>query len=213
MVDLAVHHLPHLARRPDGAGKPQQAHRVADRRERIAQLVGERRQELVLAAIGLLALEKMCARLVLALARAQRAAHGARQRRDAHRALEQRDVAERAHRARHGGGIGAGAREHQDRQIGPRRLALDQLGEAAVVRQRFLGDQDARRRRARARCDRHSRSWQAKHATASLRSMASTSAASLPTGREDQQPALEALAGQLAHSLGFFSGTPVSTPR
>ena len=82
-------------------------------------------------------------RLVLALARAQRAVHRARQRGDPHRALEQGDVAERAHRALHRRRIGAGAREHQYRQIGPLRLALDQIDKAAVVWQRFLGDQDS----------------------------------------------------------------------
>ena len=64
----------HLAApRPAAPASRSSVQRVADRRERIAQLVRERREELVLAAIGLLALLQVRAHLVLALARAQRA--------------------------------------------------------------------------------------------------------------------------------------------
>ncbi len=55
VVDLPVHHVVHAAR--DGAvvaGEPQDLQRVVNRRERRAQLVRERRQELVLAPIGFL---------------------------------------------------------------------------------------------------------------------------------------------------------------
>ncbi len=72
--------------------------------------------------LGALALRQVLANLVLPLARAQRGAHRAHQRGDAHRPLEHRDVAEQVHRLRDALGIGAVPREHQDRQVRPRRL-------------------------------------------------------------------------------------------
>ena len=110
------------------------------------------------------------------------------------------------------GGIGARAREHQDRQIGPWGLALDQIDQAAVMRQRFLGDQDGGLRRARAPSPGFEvGARDARHAVLAQHRLDQRRI--LADGRKDQQPALEALAGQIAHSLGFFSGTPVSTPR
>jgi hypothetical protein len=152
VVDLPVHHFPDLRRRLGGARQAQQVHRVADRRERVAQLVRERGEELVLAAVGLLALLQVGARLVLAPARAQRAAHRAGERGHAHRALEQRHVAERGERARDRRRVGAGTREQQHRQVGPGRLPCDHLREARVaVEQRFLGDQQRAAPRAHSR--------------------------------------------------------------
>ena len=88
--------------------------RVAQRRERVAQLVREDGEELVLAPVGFaqrggdpVALAKIVANLVLAAPRAQRGAHRADQRRHAHRALEQRDVAEGLEGVQHELRVGA----------------------------------------------------------------------------------------------------------
>ncbi len=89
---------------------------------------------------------------------------------------------------------------------------LDELGEAAVVRQRFLGDQDrggAALELARQALDVGAR--EARHGV--LAQHRFDQRRILANRGKDQQPALEALAGQIAHSLGFFSGTPVKTPR
>ena len=54
LPDLPLHHRPGLARRSSGSrGQSEDLQGVADRGQRVAQLVGQRRQELVLAAVGL----------------------------------------------------------------------------------------------------------------------------------------------------------------
>ena len=140
--------------------------RVADRRERVAQLVGEHREELVLAPVGLAARSRAAgvAHLVLALARAQRRAHrGDDSVGHAHRPLEQGHVAERLHRRRGARAeSGAAAREHDERQVRPRRLLAQVARRGATMRwrgERLLGHHDragaglelgAQRRRCRA---------------------------------------------------------------
>ena len=142
VVDLPLHHR---ARRR-GAGVFERARQfqdleaVHDRRERVAQLVAERGEELVLAAIGgaqrllgLLPLGEVAADLILARSRANRGLRGAQQRGDARRPLEQRDVAERAPRFRGLRRVGARARQDQDRQVGPRRLPRQPRRRAAPL--------------------------------------------------------------------------------
>ena len=120
--------------------------RVADRRQRVAQLVRERGEELVLALVGLLALLEMRPCLVLPLAGAQRAAHGAHQRGDANRPLEQRDVAERPRVLSRDLRIGPGTRKQQDREVRPRGLSGEQRREPTVApRERLLGNHDGGR--------------------------------------------------------------------
>ena len=158
--------------------------RVADRRQRVAQLVRQRRQELVLAPVGLLALHQVGTRLVLAIARAHGAANGARQCGDAHRALEQRDVAQRANRLGNGPRIGAAPRQNQDRQVRPRRLTRDQGGGAGRPRSASASSASsmAAAPRSSSRAT-QSRSMRCMQATASRTSSDLASArASLPTG-------------------------------
>ena len=132
--------------------EPQDVQRVADRRERVAQLVGEHGEELVLAAVGLAQRRARCARCSAQVRsriwycrspRPQRRAHRADQRRHPHRPLQHGDVAEQVHRLGHRGGVGPGPREHQHRQVGPRRLAREPLGQAVVAarRDRLFGQQ------------------------------------------------------------------------
>ena len=152
------------------AGGLEQVQRGQQRRERIAQLVAERRQELVLAPVGepqrLLArapLGQVLADLVLALARAQRGAHRADQRRHPHRPLEQRHVAQRPH---------GFARPRRNRRRGASRTstgrsdhggcAASTRGQRGVVRRRrrFLGQQHragARRQLVEQRLERRGR--------------------------------------------------------
>ena len=150
VMDLPLHHRAgrQRARVVKGAGQLQDLEAVQDRRERIAQLVAERRQELVLAAIGaaqrllvLEALGKVAADLVLARARANRRLRRAEQRGDADRPLEQRDVAERAPGFRRFRRVGAGSRQDQNRQIRPGRLPRQPRRQRHLERvgQVFLG--------------------------------------------------------------------------
>ena len=67
---------------------------AADRRQRVAKLVGERGQKLVLAPVGLRLLGKVGADLVLARSRAQGGENPRDERRDPRGPLEDRDVAE-----------------------------------------------------------------------------------------------------------------------
>ena len=56
VLDLPLHHRAHVLRRRRSSASPslQDVQGVADRGQRVAELVGEHRQELVLAAVGLL---------------------------------------------------------------------------------------------------------------------------------------------------------------
>ena len=109
VMDLPLHHCARRrgARVFERARQFQDLEAVQDRRQRIAQLVAERGQELVLAAVGgaqrlldLLPLGEVAANLVLARPRANRRLRGAQQGGDARRPLEQRHVAQRAPRFR-----------------------------------------------------------------------------------------------------------------
>ena len=141
VMDLALHHFAGLlrARIVERAGQLHDLEAVRDRRQRIAQLVPERREEFVLAAIrraqGLLVLQplgEVAADLVLARARANRRLRRAQERRDARRPLEQRDVAERAPRLGGFRRVGARPRQDQDRQVRPRRLPRQPRRRAAL---------------------------------------------------------------------------------
>ena len=104
--------------------------RVEQRRERIAQLVAERREELVLALVGRSERPPRRARAPRdgrgsdtgGGARARPCGPRSEQRGDAQRPLEQRHVAERAHRFARPRRIGARPRQQQHGQIRPRRL-------------------------------------------------------------------------------------------
>ena len=103
--------------------------------KRIAQLVAEGGQEFVFPLIGEAqrvlgadAFLQVPANLVLAIARTQGGLNRADQRRHANRPLEQRDVSQRPQRAVDVSGVGAWTCQHQDRQVGPRRLLPDHLG-------------------------------------------------------------------------------------
>jgi hypothetical protein len=105
--DLAVDDLArHAQRRVAVVRAAEDLARVADRRERVAQLVRQHREEHVLAPVRLLQLGEQAAQLVLALALAQRGLGRGDERRHAHRTLEQDHVAERLHRLRRGHGVG-----------------------------------------------------------------------------------------------------------
>ena len=95
--DLPLPHRPRLLR----ADLVEHPEGVADGGQRVAQLVAEHGQELVLAAVGVRLAAQQVADLVLAAAGAQRRLHGADQRRQAHRPLQEGDVAER-HQGRRG---------------------------------------------------------------------------------------------------------------
>src|SRR5262249_35475914 len=121
--------------------------RIADGSERIAKLVREDGEELVLAPVvraqrflGSLAIEQVAVDLVLPLARAQRSPGRADERRDARRALENRHVAEELHRAGDRRRVCALVRDDEHRQIRPRGLSLHPLHEkpALVAGQRLL---------------------------------------------------------------------------
>ena len=110
------HHVRHLA--PDevdgvlpflgtGAFMLQQAQRIGNGRQGVAQLVGERRQEFVLAPGVKLQLllrsadrEELLPNLILPAPGLDGGAHGANEGDDPHRTLEHRHVAERLHQPR-----------------------------------------------------------------------------------------------------------------
>jgi hypothetical protein len=148
VLDLALHHL---VMGPGFVGTEalplQQGQRRAQRGERIAQLVGQRRQEYRLALIGLAQSLQDAAQLVLAGAGAQRCAHRTDQREDADRAFDDREVRRHLHGIDDGHRIGARARKNQHRQIGPRRLPVQDCGHLAEsgIGERFLGDQQRSR--------------------------------------------------------------------
>ena len=104
----------------------QQVQAGEERRQRVPQLMAERGEEFVFAAIrvaqcleGLRAFGQVGANLILTLACAQRGADGADQRCDLQRTLEQRDVAQHPHRMRGVGGIRTRTCHDQDRQVRP----------------------------------------------------------------------------------------------
>jgi hypothetical protein len=195
-----------------GAGEPHDLHRIADRRERISQLVRERGQKLVLAPVSLFSLPKIAARLVLALARPQCRAHGACERREADRPVEQSHVAQQLDQPCSRRRIRAAAGEQQYGKVRPGLLAADHFRQqrATAGRDRFLGNQHC----ARAELERASQLERlgaghalepglAEHVARELR---------VPTGRrQDEHALLQALAPDVVH-LDFFCGTPVSTP-
>ncbi len=182
-----VAHLP-LHRGPDPldglpdrrADSRSSCSRREERRERIAQLVRERRQELVLALVraaerlrGALALREVAASLVLALAGAQRRAHRA------HAASRCAPGARAASRCRACDTALAGVSESAPRrvssstgQIGPRRLLAQHGGERARCRPPTCAPRRSRSRRRRAR----SSSTQRVEARAELRLDARASA-------------------------------------
>ena len=130
VADLALHD----GRHPRGNGVLEAAQfeelqTRQQRRQRIAQLVSERREELVLALIGetqrflgARPVLEVPADLVLALARTKGRADRAEERGHTERALEQRHVAEGPDSFVELGGISAAARQDEHRKIGPRRL-------------------------------------------------------------------------------------------
>jgi len=105
--------------------------RVLDRRQRVAQLVAEHREKLVLAAVGVLETAQEIAKLVLAVPPAQGAAHGTEKRRDAHRPLEDGHVAERAERLQDDLDAVVVLGEDDEWEIGPRRLRFEQTNHLA----------------------------------------------------------------------------------
>ena len=159
VVDLALHELAHPLRvRMVACCEPQDVQRIADRSERIAQLVREDRQELVLAAVGLLErllgalaigdvaldAQQVLARLVLSPAGPQGRADRADQGRHAKRALEDGEVSHPIHRGRDGGGVRSRSRQHQHGEVGPRRLTRQPADQALrlALPDRLLGQQD-----------------------------------------------------------------------
>ena len=147
-----------IGRHPRGdgvleAGQFEQLQTRQQRRQRIAQLVTERGEELVLALIGetqrflgARPVLEVPADLVLALARTKRRADRAEERGHTHRALEQRHVAEGPDGFVELGGISATARQDEHGKIGPRRLCREDLAQGRVVRRRdrFFGKEDRR---------------------------------------------------------------------
>ncbi|MCY1213798.1 hypothetical protein D9M72_255950 [compost metagenome] len=145
VVDLAAHEFV-VAQRLGGLIRLalQQRQRGAHRRERVAQLVRQRGKKLGLALVGLVQPAQQVAHLVLAVACAQRRAHRAHQRRHAHRPLDDGDVGQPAHRVGNDHRVRSLARQDQHRQVGPRRLRGQRLGQRGGGRigQRFFGQQD-----------------------------------------------------------------------
>jgi hypothetical protein len=122
--------------------------------QRIAQLVGEDGQELVLAPVvgaqldlRLLEAGDVLADLVLPLPGSQRGPRGAHERGLARGPLEHGHVAQHVHRARHQRGARAGERQHEHGQVRPRRLRREPLGDAVrpVLRHGLLREQHGRR--------------------------------------------------------------------
>ena len=105
MVDLTVHDVAHASHDwISGTDRPQQVQRVQQGRERIAQLVPQRGQELVLPLIGEAQrvfragpLSQVLSNLVLPCPCPDGGPHRADQRRHPHGPLEQRHVAQRPH--------------------------------------------------------------------------------------------------------------------
>ncbi len=214
VADLPIHHLQDTRPALAELRQPQHADRVADRRERIAQLMREHREERVLAPVGFLALLQVRAHLVLTLARAQRGEHSAIERRKTHRALEQRNVSERSQRARYSRGIGALAREHEHRNVGPGWLARNEIrGSHIELGHRLLGEEQRRGAALELACQ--SLEARASHAIDAILAQRGFDQLGIPAdGGEDQQSALQAPAERrIAHARVLFSGTPVSTPR
>ena len=118
---------------------------IADRCQRVAQLVREHRQEFVLAAHGVgfgvaraLELHRRWSRISYwRVARPQRRAQRAEQGRHAQRAFEQRDVAEHRNRVADVERVRAAAGQHQDRQVGPVRLDVQGLRERGCTPSTF----------------------------------------------------------------------------
>ena len=145
MPDLALNHAACAEQRVtfalDRRGDIEQVGGRSDRAERIAQLVAQHGQELVLGAalrlqrlFGALALEQIVAHFVLTAACPQRRLHAAVQRHHPDRPLEQRDVAQLVEplQVRRGGLGHAPTRGHDDdRDVGPGRLMIERGHEVA----------------------------------------------------------------------------------
>src|SRR5687768_1634615 len=138
---------------PDGrivlmVRQPQDVQRIADGRERVPQLVGQDRQELVLAdvslaqvALTLLDASELRSGLVLPLPRSKRRANRAHEGGHSYGPLEHRHVAELIHRLGHHRGVGTGPGEDENRQVGPHGLLIEPVHQAAaaIERKRLLG--------------------------------------------------------------------------
>lgn len=130
VVDLAPHHVV-VAHRLVGS-RPlalEQRQRGLQRRQRIAQLVRQRGQKFGLALVGQPQALQRGAQVVLPVARPQGRPHRTHERRHPHRPLDHGDVGHAVHGLGHDARIGALARQHQHRQVGPGRLSLQGLGQ------------------------------------------------------------------------------------
>ena len=153
----------HRQRGAVGAGQRlaarQQPVRVGQRRQRVAQLVGQHGKELVLAPVGLgqrrgggMQLVEVAPGLVLALAHPQAGARQADQRRRVERALQQQHVAQQLGQVQRGplppGRAGPPGHD-DDRQVRPRRLLRHPARQAGRTgRVQGLFGQAGRRRAA-----------------------------------------------------------------
>jgi hypothetical protein len=102
---------------------------VANRRQRVAQLVRQHRQEFILSAIGLAQLRGLpihfgdvVAHQVLSRTIAQRGSHGVEKLQDVQRAAQQGNVADFDQRSQRPAQRSFGRRQHENRQTRPRRL-------------------------------------------------------------------------------------------
>jgi len=149
---LPIHHAEHpLPHRRFARAVQQNLQTIAKRAERIAQLVREGRQELVLAPVGLAKrlfgrglANELIADLVLAPARAQRGVDGADERSRRRRHVEKRHVGETRERPlRQVRALPVSGQEN-GRNVGPRRLRCQrrQQGVGARRRQRRVGEDD-----------------------------------------------------------------------
>jgi hypothetical protein len=149
---LPVHHAEHaIPRRRLGRAVQQDLEPVAERAQRVAQLVREGRQELVLAPVGLAKrlfggglADELIADLVLAPARPQRGVDRADERPRRRRQVEQRHVRETRQRPlRERGSLPVAGQQHR-RNVGPRRLRCErrQKRPRHPSRQRRVGQDD-----------------------------------------------------------------------
>jgi hypothetical protein len=226
MGQLALEDRQHARRLGIARGQAQVLDAGDQRRQRISQLVAERRQELVLPLVGQPqrlfdagAFVDVAPNLVLPIARAQRRAHGTQQRRDAQRPLEQRDVAEGPHGLARGRRVRTRERQHQDRQVGPGRLPRQCRRQPGVALGRdHLFGHDEYRRAANDLVERLVEAGADVDGDFRLPEQGRRGGRILARRRKHEDAIVDRRGCRRGHcrgsgSIGSTTGTPVSTPR
>ena len=223
--DKMVHLTLHDRARPEASRvgerrQFEQMHARQNGRQRIAQLVAQGRQELVLALIGgtqrffrANTFFHVAANLVLPAPGAHGGPDRARECGHAHGPLDQRHVAERPHRVLDLRRIGAGPRQHEEREIGPGGLPGEGVGErrAAGQRHSLFGDEDrggavleGREQLFEVRTDQGRNAFGAQQGLRDIRV--------LPRQDVDQNPAVEIPRHSICHHSVFESMSGLDEP-